>query len=464
MSTMNRNQAVKYLQLPLGDFRMMCILLHVSPKLVNHQQLYLVKDIKHLLHHPLLPIIRELKILKRKCIHYYHKDNNIYKDYMEKINTLLLSQMPKLIQQNYPKFYNLWYDLDDILSLLYCMRHIPSNEYVSSKDVAKTEKLLNQFELLLWKMNIGLTKSFVSIKGIYFQFELQDQPITFIVPLRSSQLEDIDVDYKVMATFHLYYQSILEFFLFKMAKLHSFEYPLALESLKVPNAIPKSKIIKSNSADITAEDFDVQNVNFKKSQNSTLFSGLKFVLHREVPKDIIAFAIKSCGGVIIPCDVKELQLLDGIIEVVDKPAEKVSLFCTNARAVVPQYIFDSINHQKLISFEGYRPGDNLPNHVSPFANSNETSITADLVDQQEQILREEELKELMNEDDSKGFIVKEYENLEVSEDAETLEAKKEVNISTMTQKERRQLGHIISAKSKKIEEAKKLAQKRRNKI
>ena len=458
---LNRNQAVKYLQLPLSDFRMMCILLHISPKLVKHQQLYLQKDIKFLNNHPLLPVIRELKVLKRKCVHYYHKDNAIYEDYMTQVNTLLIKQMPMLIQQNYPKFYNLWYDLDDILSLLYCIKHLPSNDYIGSEEVEKTANLLSQFELLMKKLNIGVQKSFISIKGLYVQFQLQEQPITFVVPLHSHQTQDIDVDYKVMATFHMYYQSLLDFFLFKMAKLNKFDYPLQDDGIMCQSTINDSPVtVEDKDVDMTLNDFDKQSCIFKKSCNSTLFMEKSFILHREVNQTLFTFLIESCGGRVI----SNAEGIEDVIEVVDKPLRLVKLAKETNRAVQPQYIVDCINANKLIAFEGYRAGEELPSHVSPFEDTTGNLATEEMIDEAEQaIMRQEELDNLGEESDMEtGFEVKDKEDLSIKACEDSIQLKKEVAKSTMTQKERRLLGHVVANKNKKLKEAEGLAKKRLN--
>eukprot|EP00835_Amoeboradix_gromovi_P004427 NODE_344_length_10554_cov_0.516308.p3 type:complete len:485 gc:universal NODE_344_length_10554_cov_0.516308:7944-6490(-) len=461
---LSRNQAVKYLQVSLSEFRMMCILLHISPKLVKQQQLFLQKDIKFLNNHPLVPVIRELKILKRKCIHYYHKDNAIYENYMEQVNNLILRQMPKIIQQNYPKFYNIWYDLDDILSLLYCVKYLPCNEYIGSKEIQKTEELLDQFELLLKKLKIGITKSFISIKGVYIQFYLQDQPITYVVPLHASQVEDIDVDYKVMTTFHMYYQCVMEHFLFKMAKLNKFEFPLT-ETAAVPKtleSVAMDSAAEPSDADITLKDFDVNKALFHASKNASLFQSKTFVLHREIPRSLFKFIIECCGGKVLYAEAV-IEETD-VIEVCDKPLSLLKLVYENGRAVQPQYIIDCLNAGKLIAYDGYRAGELLPSHVSPFEDASGTLATAEMVDSAEQqIMREEEMDALNNsEEEETGFIVKESEELNNQISEESIALKKEVAKASMTQKDRRLLGHIIANKSKKETEAKKLAKKRVN--
>ena len=42
---------------------------------------------------------------------------------------------------------------------------------------------------------------FVSVKGIYYQAEVQGQPVTWLVPHKFTQHMPSDVDYRIMMTF-----------------------------------------------------------------------------------------------------------------------------------------------------------------------------------------------------------------------------------------------------------------------
>lgn len=69
-------------------------------------------------------------------------------------------------------------------------------------------------------------KSFLSIKGIYFQAEIMGQPITWLVPYKFNQRLPFDVDYRVMGTFLEFYISLMKFVNFKLFSDLKEEYPL----------------------------------------------------------------------------------------------------------------------------------------------------------------------------------------------------------------------------------------------
>jgi len=71
-------------------------------------------------------------------------------------------------------------------------------------------------------------KSFLSIKGIYYQVEIMGELITWIVPYRMAQKLPFDVDYSVMNTFCEFYQTLLKFINFKLFTGVGLEYPPVL--------------------------------------------------------------------------------------------------------------------------------------------------------------------------------------------------------------------------------------------
>lgn len=93
----SRNQALKKLQLPLADFRRLCILKGIYPHEPRHvkkankgstasKTFYLRKDIQFLLHEPLIDKFRQFKVFIRK----YKKAIN--KNDKEKASTIKLNK------------------------------------------------------------------------------------------------------------------------------------------------------------------------------------------------------------------------------------------------------------------------------------------------------------------------------------------------------------------------------------
>jgi pescadillo protein len=71
-----------------------------------------------------------------------------------------------------------------------------------------------------------ITKSFISVKGVYLEANIKGIPIRWIVPHSFTQFMPEDVDYKVMATFFEFYETLLHFVLFKLYSDLGVRYPL----------------------------------------------------------------------------------------------------------------------------------------------------------------------------------------------------------------------------------------------
>lgn len=71
----------------------------------------------------------------------------------------------------------------------------------------------------------SLRKSFLSIKGIYYQAEVNGQDILWLVPYKFAQNAPIDVDYRIMRTFVDFYQVLLGFVMFRLYTMEGLVYP-----------------------------------------------------------------------------------------------------------------------------------------------------------------------------------------------------------------------------------------------
>lgn len=70
------------------------------------------------------------------------------------------------------------------------------------------------------------TKTFYSIKGIYYRVEILGQQITWIAPYKFNQRLPFDVDYKVMGTFTEFYIALLKFVNYKLFTDCGMAYPV----------------------------------------------------------------------------------------------------------------------------------------------------------------------------------------------------------------------------------------------
>lgn len=70
-----------------------------------------------------------------------------------------------------------------------------------------------------------MRKSFLSIKGIYYQAEINGQDILWLVPYKFAQNAPIDVDYRIMRTFVDFYQVLVGFVMFRLYTMEGLVYP-----------------------------------------------------------------------------------------------------------------------------------------------------------------------------------------------------------------------------------------------
>ena len=120
--------------------------------------------------------------------------------------------------------------MEDALSTisLFSTLHV-DNPVIKAEVVEECRRLITEFQLYVI-CNRLLRKVFISIKGVYYQAEIQSQLITWIVPHAFSQNTPSDVDFRVMATFLELYRTLLGFVNYKLFTDLGVVYPLAIDS------------------------------------------------------------------------------------------------------------------------------------------------------------------------------------------------------------------------------------------
>ena len=81
----------------------------------------------------------------------------------------------------YPTFIDALRDIDDALCLISLFASLPSNDRVPSPLIQNCAKLANEWQLYVMNTH-SLRKVFLSIKGVYYQAEVQGEKITWLVP------------------------------------------------------------------------------------------------------------------------------------------------------------------------------------------------------------------------------------------------------------------------------------------
>jgi len=135
---------------------------------------------------------------------------------------------------------------------------------------------------------------------------------------------------------------------------------------------PENKaLIENNNDDVKLKELTEQNQQLKVFQK--LFSKCVFFLSRETPRDSLEFLIRSFGGKLgwegghsSPIEEDDDSITHHIA---DRPSQKHQFL--GRVYIQPQWVYDSINFQRLMPTEKYALGAKLPPHFSPFVSEQE---------------------------------------------------------------------------------------------
>ncbi|KAG6065447.1 mRNA-binding ribosome synthesis protein nop7 [Claviceps aff. humidiphila group G2b] len=249
---LTRNQALRKLQISLPDFRQLCIWKGIYPREPRSKKkvsksstasttFYYAKDIQYLLHEPLLQKFRDQKVLEKKISKALGRgdvgdaqrlEGNASRP--EKTGKPRYT-LDKIILERYNTHYDALRDLDDCLSMLFLFANLPSTSSVPAKMIARCEKLCLEFQHYLI-VSKSVTKSFLSIKGIYYQANIQGEQVLWVVPYKFNHRIVGDVDFRIMGTFVEFYMTLLSFVNLKLYASVGLKYPPKFDAAKDANA------------------------------------------------------------------------------------------------------------------------------------------------------------------------------------------------------------------------------------
>ncbi|ONK79176.1 uncharacterized protein A4U43_C01F3700 [Asparagus officinalis] len=420
-----RTKAVHYLQVSLATFRRLCILKGIFPREPKkkvegtHKTYYHMKDILFLAHDPLVEKFRDIRAHKRKVKKALAKKNRDRADQ-------LLSRQPKytlnrLIKERYPTFVDALRDLDDCLTMVHLFAALPAvvGERIQVDRIHNCLRLSHEWQAYISRTH-RLRKTFISVKGIYYQAEVEGQKITWLTPHALQQVLTDDVDFNVMLTFLEFYEALLGFVNFKLYHSINLKYPPILDPrLEAAAAALYAlyRYIGSGSgtsfgtrAITSGKEEDEGGKDDKRTNESelrlaqlqhqlpanepgtlmhlmedattvadedeetksckNLFKNLNFFLSREVPRESLLFVIPAFGGVVSwEGDGSPLKETDKSIthQIVDRPSQG-HLFLSR-EYVQPQWVYDCVNARILLPTEAYMVGRVPPPHLSPFVDN-----------------------------------------------------------------------------------------------
>ncbi|CAN4110176.1 unnamed protein product [Withania somnifera] len=420
-----RSQAVKYLQVSLSLFRKLCILKGVFPREPkkkvkgNHHTYYHTKDIMFLKHEPLLEKFREMRAYEKKIKKAVSKKN---RDLAERLLTRKPSYtLDMLIRERYPKFIDALRDLDDCLSMVHLFAALPAveREKIPVNRVHNCRRLGHEWQAYISRTH-RLRKTFISVKGIYYQAEIDGQKITWLTPHALQQVLPDDVDYNIMLTFLEFYETLLAFVNFKLYHSINMKYPPILDprlealaadlyalSRYFDNraSMTESKATLSPETDVSKDlgkgaNYDESELRLAQLQQQlpsnepgalmhlvqnaaetdeddpetrecrTLFKDIKFFLNREVPRESLLFVIPAFGGIVswdgegAPFKETDQSITH---QIVDRPTQGHKFL--SREYVQPQWIYDCVNARIILPVEEYVVGRIPPPHLSPFVDN-----------------------------------------------------------------------------------------------
>ncbi len=236
-----RKQAMRKLQLNLKDFRRLCILKGIHPReprnrkraqkgnLSKIQTLFHEKDIRFLLHEPIVWKFRDFKVFLKKLKKAHDKGN------LETAERLKANKprygLDHIVKERYPTFVDAVRDLEDCLCLCFLYATFPKNPRTPVEMVQLCRKLTVEFMHYVIESR-ALRKVFVSIKGYYYQAEIMGQIVTWVVPHSFSYDPPESVDLKLMSIFVEFYTTMLGFVNFRLYHNLNLQYPPSLPQQK----------------------------------------------------------------------------------------------------------------------------------------------------------------------------------------------------------------------------------------
>ncbi|CAK7564998.1 MAG: mRNA-binding ribosome synthesis protein nop7 [Sporothrix epigloea] len=344
-----RNQAVRKLQLSLPDFRKLCIWKGIYPREPRSKKkvsksstasttFYYAKDIQYLLHEPLVNRFREQKALEKKISRALGRgDVTDAKRFERNAARPEKTGRPRytldhVIRERYPTFVDSLRDLDDCLSMLFLFANLPSTSSVPAKMVARCERLCLEFQHYLI-VSHSLRKSFLSIKGVYFQANIQGETVTWLVPYKFNQRVVGDIDFRIMGTFVEFYMTLLGFVNFRLYTAVGLKYP------------PKFDQAKDDSAGELGA-FTLEDVNTAKGEDMTgdveMERGPDPLVQAEVNKLVQELKDEEEG--------KDVEVASGD-DIEDVPSNAIDKFEPAAQGgdVLPQPSFSASHPRQLFS-------------------------------------------------------------------------------------------------------------------
>jgi len=387
------------------------------------QTLYYEKDIRLLLHEPIVWKFREFKVFLRKLKKAQEKRN------WESVDRLHQNKpkysLDNIVKERYPTFIDAIRDLEDCLCLSFLYSTFPKSQKTPVEMTSLCRKLTTEFMHFVIEAR-ALRKVFCSIKGYYFQAEIKGQTVTWVIPHTFGFAQPAEVDMRLMSIFVEFYTCMLGFVNYRLYHSLNLSYPPRLavagaagekddaagqemdDRVAALNQSLYRTVVEEEDQQlesIAAGDEEAQLEAIKEREaverQAQLFKGLRFFLGREVPREPLVFMVRAVGGEVSwDCSVApgaSFPASDPAIthHLLDRPVATAGDLVLGRFYIQPQWVFDCINRRERLGEADYALGETLPPHLSPFIQERRLG---DYVPPEQKII-EEGLKEIENESD-----------------------------------------------------------------
>ncbi|KAL7578383.1 hypothetical protein ACA910_012784 [Epithemia clementina (nom. ined.)] len=231
-----RSKCLKMLQVTLKDFRRLCILKGIYPRQPHGrvpgnkkgQSFYHIKDIKAIAHEPVLEKFREYRAFMKKVRR--AAGRNEREEALRRNETVPTYTLNHLVKERYPRFQDALADIDDALTLTFLFAALPADRGIATKVTSKAKNLAAAWGAYC-ATTCSITKSFISVKGVYIESLIQSVPVRWVIPHSFTQHLPTDVDYRVMMTFFEFYETLLDFVIYKLYSDIGLRYPFSIKDL-----------------------------------------------------------------------------------------------------------------------------------------------------------------------------------------------------------------------------------------
>ncbi|KAK7198509.1 Pescadillo N-terminus/BRCA1 C Terminus (BRCT) domain containing protein [Novymonas esmeraldas] len=395
---LTRMQATRLLQMESIQFRRLCILKGIYPRALtrskqkqsgNEKQYYLAREIKWLVHDQIAAKMMafrawEKKVKRAEAMGLGEDVKALHSARVKPRHSLVAT-----IKERYPYFIDAVRDVDDAMSMIHLYAFL-SPEVRSDTTIETHHTLPSGLSeraketCVRWDRYVArahiLTKSFISIKGYYYEAIVKGERVRWLCPHEYAHRFPPGIQQYVLLSFLEFYLEMMKFVLFKL------EGDLARDEADRLAVEDEEAVARADAEDfaggaalaavldVGASQAQAKEAREAQSKQSLvaeelrkvrgLFNGLTFFISREVPAKHVAFVVNACGGRVatdyVPSNITHV--------VVDRPALPPGMPAhAELEYVQPQYIFDCLNARLVLPVAGYRIGEELPPHVSPFS-------------------------------------------------------------------------------------------------